>query len=253
MVSQGAPMSAPVAGYGVQIQTMKTSLIVTFVLLGTGSAATAQEAAWAQFEAGMEASRGQELNPALTLFRRVIEEATETDLRASACYAAADTILKLFERRESMDRALACEGVRHYQCYLHAEQAMGQREAASRATWGRSRLTVECLPSTTLAWSLTGAGAGVLLAGGGLLLSSFADAEAIRGRKAEVIASGTSNAEIGAINADQEGVETQVAVSYGLLGAGAFLAVWAALEWADVSAAPESPGFGSGSGLSLSF
>ena len=245
-------MSAAVAGYGVQIQTMKRSLIVALLLLGAGTAA-AQEAAWAQYEAGMEASRGQELKQALTLFRRAIDQATEADLRAAACYAAADTILKLFERQESTEAPLACEGVRHYECYLHAEQTMGEREAASRATWGRSRLTVECLPSTTLAWTLTGVGAGALLAGGGLLFGSFADAEDIRDRKAEIMASGGAAAEIGAINAEQDDVETQVVVSYGLLGVGAFLAVWAALEWADVAASPEAPGFGSGSGLSLSF
>ena len=236
------------------LHALKRGFLVTTAVITCLGTAQAQEAAWAVFEAGMEAGRGQEYDQALTLFRRVLAEGQEPDLRTAACYAAADTILKMFEGRRSLSRDLACEGVQHYDCFLHADSGADQAEVARRATWGRSRLIAECAPSTALAWTLTGVSAGVLTGGALLLASNFSDAKSLRGRKAEVEgANGTLDHRINGLNAEGEDIERSTLLSYGVLGAGAFIAVWALLEWSDAGGGASGSANPPGSVLSFRF
>jgi len=236
------------------IHTLRCAALAIVMVAGGFAPSMAQDSAWATFEAGMEAARGQELEQALMLFRRALNEAQEQDLRTAACYGAADTILKIFEGRKSLKRALACEGVRHYDCYLHSDATATQADAAARATWGRSRLTAECAPSTAVPWTLTAVASGTVLGGGLLLASSFSDAKALRGDKAAIVAAnGSQDDQISAVNARGDEIEQKALVSYGVLGAGAFLAMWAILEWADVSGGPTGDAGRPGATLSVRF
>ncbi len=236
------------------LHTVRRVLIGCLLSLGAVTPSMAQDAAWATFEAGMEAARGQELQQALTLFRRALSEAAEPDLRSAACYAAGDTIVKLFGGNTPTSRALACEGVRHYDCFLHSDGSGAQADVAARATAGRSRLMADCAPSTGLPWTLTAAGLGTLAGGGLLLAASFGDAKALRARKTEVAAAGGMlDGQIGEINSESERIERGAIVGYGLLGAGAFLTVWAILEWADITGGPTGDASRPGSTLSFTF
>lgn len=200
------------------------------LILLLAGAAHAQEAAWETYRAANTLARAEAWDAALPKFRAVLEVATEPDLRSAACYGVGLAAHGIVAAKP--DRALACEGVKAIDCFLASDPP--SLKARALAEERRIALQLQCQPPppppdepppapvdrTAAAW-LTG-GAGVALAGGGILVGlAFSDAAEVRDR-----------GRIGTA-ALEDRAQAELVSGYALLGVGAALGALAIWRWLD--------------------
>jgi len=209
--------------------------VVLSTLAMTTAPASAQEDAWSTYEDAVDAAERGEHDHALARYRLAERLVKERKLARAICYGSAVVAQKLVEARPAEGRALACEGVEWFDCYLKTG-AVEDAEVNRIATTGRARLATICTPDAppdrTTAWLLTGGSSLALTAGAVLILGAVGDAAEIRAEKdALADRGGASPAEASAVESDESSAALRHALGFGGVGLGALLGAFAIHQW----------------------
>ncbi len=239
MGSQSETVRTTITGTTLPLRTLMGIVLSTLVM--TTAPASAQEDAWSTYEDAVDAAERGEHDQALARYRLAERLVKERKLARAICYGSAVVAEKLVEARPAQGRALACEGVEWFDCYLKTG-AVEDAEVHRIATTGRARLAAICMPEApvdrTTAWLLTGGASVALTAGAALILGAVGDADEIRADKdALAERGGATLAEASAVESDESSAALRYALGFGGVGLGALLGAFALHQW--VGATPQ--------------